>query len=1182
MHHLGTERFEGTAGRARTSLVGRRYQLLDVVGRGGMGTVYRAVDRLGGSIALKQLHCALEDLAQEASRDATTLTLSRDMARSLASEFKALTSLRHPHVIHVLDYGFDGERRPYFTMELLAGAQTLVEAGRGQPPGVRLDLLVQLLQALAYMHHRGFIHRDLKPANVLVVEGQVKVLDFGLALAREWGEPRAAAGTPAYMAPELFEGEPASESSDLYSVGVMAWRMLAGAPGLEPRLAALLQRMRAADRRERCQRAEEVLRELREVTGQRVQLETSAIRESYLRAARFVGRERERGLLEEALERALAGQGSAWLVGGESGVGKSRLVEEVRTLAMVRGAVVLRGQAVSSGGSPYEAFRPVLRWLVLLTEPSDLEAGVLKALVPDVESLLQRPVPDAPEIAGDMAQERLMGVVVALFERLDQPTLLILEDQHWERAESLRLLARLSARAGALPLLVVATYRDDERPGLPGELPAMRVLGLPRLGAEDISRLSESMMGEAGRAQQVLELLRRETEGNPFFLVEVVRALAEEAGQLDRIGTAPLPERVFTGGVRQLIQRRLDRVPASACELLRLAAVVGRHLDLEVLRASAPGVDLERWLEDCAGAAVLDFSDGRWRFAHDKLREGTLATLSPEKARGLHRQAASSIEAAYPHAPEWLAALAHHWGQAGDTAREAHWAERAGAQALSVYACDAALAWFRRALELARERGAPASHVGHLEGLLAETLYLQGDMASCDAHAGRALAHLGWPLPTSPRGWRLGVAREVLVRLAQAAVPECFEEDSPERREPRIAAGHLTARLNERYFFQQDGPRAIWSTLRMVNLLEPAGPSPDLARAYIIMAALLNALPAPRWVVDDWCERALGTARRVGGTDSLSFVLVRRCVCGISQARWREVEAWAEQARALASAARDFRQYEQGCSILVNSLYHQGGFRRGVEVSHELEGSARRREAVQTSFWGPMLRGRCLVRLGRTGEAIHELEQVLPRYESHMSSAERMHIDGALALALLHGGEWERALERAGRGWALMRSMKPVNCLVLGGACMLTEVSLARWERARGGAGAEARELERAAGECCKLLRALARRFAFAEPCALLHEGQQAWLSGRPEAARRAWRRCVERAVELAMPYEEGRARLELGRHLPPEAPEREAHLTRARDLFQRLGTAVDLAHAEAELTRAGPSVVPIRGFVTR
>jgi tRNA A-37 threonylcarbamoyl transferase component Bud32/tetratricopeptide (TPR) repeat protein len=1169
MQHFGAERATATGVNSQTMVVGRRYQLLDVVGRGGMGTVYRALDRLGGPIALKRLHRSLEDLAQEASQEPSTTTTSQEVALDLAAEFKALTSLRHPHVINVLDYGFDDERRPYFTMELLARAKTLVEAGRDQLPMVQIDLLVQVLQALAYMHRRGFVHRDLKPANVLVVDGQVKVLDFGLAMARERGESRGLAGTPGYMAPELFQGEPATESSDLYSVGVMAQRMMAGARASAPRLDAVLQRLMAAERGARYQRAEEVLKDLREMAGQQVQLETSATRESYLRAARFVGRERERGLLEQALDRSLAGQGEAWLVGGESGVGKSRLVEEVRTLAMVRGVVVLRGQAISNGGIPYEDWRPVLRWLALLTEPNDFEASVLKPLVPDLESLLQRLVPDAPAITGDMAQERLVGVVEALFERLGQPTLLVLEDLQWAQAESTRLLARLSARAGSLPLLVVATYRSDERPELSQELPATQVLGLPRLGAEEMARLSESMIGEAGRTPQVLELLQRETEGNPFFLVEVVRTLAEEAGRLERIGAAPLPERVFAGGVQQIIQRRLDKVPAAARELLQFAAVVGRHLDLDVLRATAREVDLAQWLEDCAGVAVLDFADGRWRFAHDKLRDGTLASVPQEAARELHHRAAISIEAAHPNASEWLVALAHHWGQAGDTEREAHYSERAGQQAMSAYACHAAIPYFQRALEIAQARAAESRHIGALEGRLAETFYLIGDLTSCGMHVERALEHLGSPLPKSPTGWRLSLALELLKRLAQAAVPGFFQEESLERRKLRIDAGHLTIRLNEIYYYQQDATRTFWSTLRMINLLEPAGPSPDLARAYIIMAAVLSVVPGLQSLADGWCQRALSTAKQMAGMESTTYVLVRCGVCGIGQARWREVKSWMEQARELANQARDFRQFEEGCSIFSFSFQYQGEFRRGVEISQELEHSARKRGAVQTTYWGPMLRAGDLVRLGNTAEAIRELEQVLPWFESHAGASETIIIYGSLALALMHDGQRGRALELAAKGLALMKGMKPVSYWIFGGVGMVCEVYLTEWERLLGEQAAGTQERERAARDACRFLRTFARAFTLGEPFSLLCAGQEAWLSGRTEAALSTWRRCLERAVELVMPYEEGRARLELGRHLAPEDPERKVHLLRARDIFQRCEAAVDLARVEDELTRA-------------
>ena len=142
------------------------------------------------------------------------------------------------------------------------------------------------------------------------------------------------------------------------------------------------------------------------------------------------------------------------------------------------------------------------------------------------------------------------------------------------------------------------------------------------------------MLGEAGSREPVLDLLQRETEGNPFFLVEVVRALAEEAGQLERVGAMTLPARVFAAGVQEFVQRRLNRVPEGARPLLQLAAVVGCELDLSVVRALAPEADLYSWLMTCADMGVLEAHSGRWRFVHHKLRDGILDVLSDDISDG--------------------------------------------------------------------------------------------------------------------------------------------------------------------------------------------------------------------------------------------------------------------------------------------------------------------------------------------------------------------------------------------------------------------------------------------------------------------------------------------------------------------------------------------------------------------
>src|SRR5690606_21012116 len=148
-----------------------------------------------------------------------------------------------------------------------------------------------------------------------------------------------------------------------------------------------------------------------------------------------------------------------------------------------------------------------------------------------------------------------------------------------------------------------ASYRDDERPELPESLPAVPKIKLQRLSERDIARLSEAMLGEAGKHPQVIDLLQRETEGNVFFLVEVVRALAEEVGELDQIGRVTLPQNVFSGGIKRIIQRRLEQIPAEFQDLLQVAALVGRQQDLAILRHLAKGADLDRFLATCANAA---------------------------------------------------------------------------------------------------------------------------------------------------------------------------------------------------------------------------------------------------------------------------------------------------------------------------------------------------------------------------------------------------------------------------------------------------------------------------------------------------------------------------------------------------------------------------------------------------
>ncbi len=703
---------------ANGEVIGHRYQLTQMLGKGGMGAVFQATDRLtGNTVALKRVLIPPEHLRFNSFDPAN------DFALSLAQEFRLMASLRHPNVNSVLDYGFDEARQPYFTMDLLREPLSVFKAS-WKSDADKVDVLIQLLQALAYLHRRGIIHRDLKPGNILVVGGQVKVLDFGLSVKREQAGLSDVAGTLGFIAPEVLMGDPPSEETDLYAVGVIAFEMFSGRQLFDtnetsmlientlnalPDLrlishhaaAAVIGRLLAKNPDDRYPSAGATIEAFCAAFDRAVPPETVAIRESFLQTARFTGRERELNTLIGALGQAINGKGGVWLVSGESGSGKTRLLDELRTQALVLGVQVIRGKNVDQGGGLYQMWRAALRWLCLETPLSAEEESLLKAVVPDIADLLGHDVPDAPIVHPLFAQERLRLTIERVVIRQQRPILLILEDLHWADDDSLELLNHFIKLAPSLPLLIVASYRDDERPDLAGYLPDAQLIALKRLNDDDIARLSESMLGEAGRHPNLLALLRHETEGNAFFLVEVMRTLAEQAGQLDHVGEMALPDQVSAQGIDRIIHKRLDRVPDDSLPLLQVAAVIGRQLDLKMLHEFADGHNLEHWAAVCVNCAVLETQDdGAYQFSHDKLRDGVIDDMPGYRREKLHRAVAETLEAVYLYAPDRVSAAAFHWAQAGDHAKEAHYAAQVGKMALTNGAYQKAVVSLERALAL--------------------------------------------------------------------------------------------------------------------------------------------------------------------------------------------------------------------------------------------------------------------------------------------------------------------------------------------------------------------------------------------------------------------------------------------------------------------------------------------------
>ena len=396
----------------------------------------------------------------------------------------------------------------------------------------------------------------------------------------------------------------------------------------------------------------------------------------------LIGRDPQLGKLDAALRQAMAGRGRFVLISGEAGIGKTRLVEELDRQATKRGVAALWGRCYEGEGAP--AFWPWVQ--VLRGVGAALTAAEVDALVGPARAVLARLVPawgapGAPSQHGDPgggpAQLYQAVVNVVRGAAVRRPVVLILEDLHWADVPSLQLVDFLAPQLDGDRLLIVATYRVPE----PGTTPALTdTLGnlarFPNLDRIPLSGLHpqhvrQFIAGVIGCEPDdaLVDEVHDRTEGNPFFVTELVRLLQSEGmlGADHRAGE--LRSRV-PAGVRDVIRRRLSRLPDSTNALLSVGAVIGRYFDLDLL-ARAAGVDADASLDlvemAMVSGLIMETEEvvGRFRFTHALVRDTLYEGLSAIRRARLHGRVGEGLESLRrSDDAAHVIDLAHHFGQA--------------------------------------------------------------------------------------------------------------------------------------------------------------------------------------------------------------------------------------------------------------------------------------------------------------------------------------------------------------------------------------------------------------------------------------------------------------------------------------------------------------------------------------
>ena len=425
--------------------------------------------------------------------------------------------------------------------------------------------------------------------------------------------------------------------------------------------------------------------------------------------SQHVGRETELAELTSALDRAAAGRGGIVMLGGEPGIGKTWLLEELESIANERGILAVKGISYEGEGAPpYWPWVQALRSLISVATPPIMAAAesrvsALSELLPELTTLFPEVQPVAQPEDGQARFNLFDSINSFLNEAAPaQPILVILDDLHWADQSTLDLLQFIARNVAANPILLVGGYRDIElsrRHPLSANLAslarnrAFERIPVRGLELENIQKLVESVGGIKLSSELAVEIHER-TEGNPFFASEIARDLS--ANNIDENGFVDAPEFRVPEGVREAIGTRLNRLSDECNQVLRTASVIGREFRFDLLDKMSPNFSTEELLHalEIADTAVVirevQGESGQYEFAHALIQRTLNEELTTGRRLQLHAQLVEAAEELYDdHLHEHYSQLVCHAREAETivgSEKVAHYARLAGEMALDSYA----------------------------------------------------------------------------------------------------------------------------------------------------------------------------------------------------------------------------------------------------------------------------------------------------------------------------------------------------------------------------------------------------------------------------------------------------------------------------------------------------------------
>jgi tetratricopeptide (TPR) repeat protein len=527
---------------------------------------------------------------------------------------------------------------------------------------------------------------------------------------------------------------------------------------------------------------------------------------------------------------------------------------------------------------------------------------------------------------------------------------------------------------------------------------------------------------------------------------------------------------------------------------------------------------------------------------------------------------------------EFFGLLAYHYAQAEAWEQAQAYLLKAGDQAAQVAAGAEALTHYRRAVEAYENafgsKWDPLQRA-ELASKMGEAYYGLGRLPESREYFQDALALLDRPLPQTRLGLLGGLVGQVIRQALHRLRPSRFLDSAPaEERKALREAVRVYERLGVIFYIEGEAASSIYAFLRSLNLAEPAGPSPELARAYANNVIASGLIPPLRNMADRYSQLALETASSGEDLAALAWVYQLTGIYNIGVGRWVAAIDAEEQAADIDKRIGRLRWREESLGTLAQALHISGDFVRSRKLYLEMHTSSQERGDRQTQVWALAGQAETGLRLGGSGhreELIGYLEQaqaLLAEYR-YPNRPDEIQIISLIAQVRLRQGEWDLAKQAATRAAELIASEWPPSAFYTFEAYAgLPVVYMGLWQAEMKGQypAAESVDLKNSARKACRSLHLYARVFPIAKPRAWLWQGSYDWLVNKRDKAHEYWQKSLDKAESLEMPYDVGLAHYEIGRHLPESNPARKEHLEQALQIFSELRAAWDFARARQEL----------------